>query len=69
MQNYVHDAKQWAVFSQLTFELNDSTRLVTGVRYTDDKRDISGGIDNFITFCGGLPPNLITPPASFAQVV
>lgn len=67
LQDYTMDAESYAVFGELTWNLSDRTRLITGVRYTDDQKDMNGQINNFITFCGGLPPNLITPPGSFAQ--
>ena len=67
LQDYTMDAESWAVFGQLTWNLSEQTRLVTGIRYTDDRKEMDGQINNFITFCGGLPPNLITPPGSFAQ--
>jgi len=67
MQDYVHDADSIAAFTQLTWNISDTSRLITGLRYTDDSKEIDGAINNFITFCGGLGPNLITPPGSFAQ--
>jgi iron complex outermembrane receptor protein len=64
IQRYTHDS--WATFGQLTAHVADRWRLIGGVRYTHDKKSMDGIINNFITFCGGLPPNNITPPASFA---
>ncbi|WDF72531.1 TonB-dependent receptor [Novosphingobium sp. KACC 22771] len=55
-----------AAFGQLTGHVSDRFRLVGGARFTHDTKSINGLINNFITFCGGPPPALITPPASFA---
>lgn len=66
IQSYTHKTKSWAAFGQLTANLSDRFRLVGGARYTRDKKAMDGIINNFITFCGGLPPANITPPASFA---
>ncbi len=65
MQDFTQKSDSKAVFGQLTWRLSDNARLITGVRYTDDHKDMNGSIDNYIAFCGGLGPNLITPPASF----
>ena len=65
--NYDHKADSWALFGQLTAHVTDKFRLIGGARYTHDKKSINGLINNFITFCGGLPPALLTPPASFGQ--
>lgn len=64
IQHYSHNTKSYAGFGQLTAHLTDTFRLVGGLRYTHDKKSIDGVINNFITFCGGIPP--VTPPASFA---
>jgi iron complex outermembrane receptor protein len=66
IQNYEHETKSWATFGQLTTNLTDRLRLIGGARYTHDHKSMDGIINNFITFCGGLPPANITPPASFA---
>lgn len=63
IQSYRHKTESWALFGQLTAHLGDRFRLVGGARYTHDKKSMNGIINNFITFCGGLPPT--TPPASF----
>lgn len=65
IQNYKHKTDSWAIFGQLTAHVTDSLRLIGGARYTRDKKSINGIINNFITFCGGVPPALITPPGSF----
>ncbi|MFM2371089.1 MAG: hypothetical protein RIS85_811 [Pseudomonadota bacterium] len=64
--DYKHKTDSYAVFGQLTAHVSDRFRLIGGARYTHDKKSIDGLINNFITFCGGPPPALITPPASFA---
>ncbi|ODU67629.1 MAG: hypothetical protein ABT11_19625 [Novosphingobium sp. SCN 66-18] len=64
--NYSHKTESYAAFGQLTAHVSDRFRLIGGARYTHDKKSINGLINNFITFCGGPPPALITPPASFA---
>ncbi|MFM5954842.1 MAG: TonB-dependent receptor [Novosphingobium sp.] len=63
IQNYEHKTESWAVFGQLTAHVGDKFRLIGGARYTHDNKAINGIINNFITFCGGIPP--VTPPASF----
>lgn len=65
IQAYQSDVDSWAPFGQLTFHATDRLRLVAGARYSSDKKALDGTIDNFITFCGGAPPNNKTPPASF----
>lgn len=71
IQKYTHKTDSFAGFGQLTAHVADRLRLIAGARYTRDKKSIDGIINNFITFCGGVPdgvpPELITPPGSFAQ--
>ncbi|WP_395392633.1 TonB-dependent receptor [Novosphingobium sp. BL-8A] len=64
IQHYTHKTESWAAFGQLTAHLTDQFRLIGGLRYTHDHKSIDGIINNFIVYCGGLPPT--TPPASFA---
>lgn len=66
IQSYTHKTDSWAVFGQVTAHVSDRFRLVGGARYTHDRKDMDGIINNFITFCGGLPPANIVPPGSFA---
>jgi iron complex outermembrane receptor protein len=66
LQNYIQSTRSFAGFGQLTFHVSDRLRLVGGARYTKDHKRLDGTINNFITFCGGLPPANIVPPASFA---
>jgi len=63
IQSYTHKTDSWAAFGQLTAHVTDTFRLVGGARYTHDHKDMNGIINNFIAFCGGIPP--VTPPASF----
>lgn len=65
ISNYVQKTDSYAGFGQLTANVSDRFRLIGGARYTHDKKAMNGGINNFITFCGGLPPANLTPPASF----
>ncbi|MGO4167667.1 TonB-dependent receptor [Novosphingobium sp. YAF33] len=65
IQRYTHKTTSWATFGQLTAHVTDQFRLIGGLRYTHDKKSINGIINNFIAYCGGLPP--VTPPGSFAQ--
>lgn len=71
IQNYTLKTDSWAIFGQLTAHVTDRFRLLGGARYTKDRKSIDGIINNFITYCGGVPDGqgaeLITPPASFAQ--
>jgi len=64
-QLFTQDADSWALFAHLTWNLSDTTRLITGVRYTDDSKSFSGGNDTFVTFCGATAPPPTVPPASF----
>jgi len=63
--DYRHKTDSYAAFGQLTANVSDRFRLIGGARFTHDQKSIDGLINNFITFCGGLPPALVTPPASF----
>lgn len=65
--DYRHKTDSYAAFGQLTAHVSDRFRLIGGARYTRDKKSLNGLINNFITFCGGLPPALVTPPASFGR--
>ena len=65
IQRYDQKTTSKAVFGQLTFNASDSLRFIGGARYTRDHKDMDGIINNFITFCRGLPPNNAVPPASF----
>ncbi len=66
LQDYKQTADSWAVFGEFTHNFNDTSRLIAGIRYTDDKKEMDGQINNFIVFCGGMPGNgFTTPPGSF----
>lgn len=65
--DYSHKTDSYAAFGQLTANVSDRFRLIGGARFTHDEKSIDGLINNFITFCGGPPPALVTPPASFAR--
>ncbi|MBR9911706.1 MAG: TonB-dependent receptor [Gammaproteobacteria bacterium] len=69
IQNYDNGGDSWAIFGQGTFDVTDTFRLNTGVRYTEDSKYARGISDTFVTFCGGAPagPNFLTPPRSFAN--
>jgi iron complex outermembrane receptor protein len=67
IQSYTHKVDSWALFGQLTFNISDRLRVIGGARYTHDKKEMDGLLNNFITFCGGLPPANLVPPASFAN--
>lgn len=66
-QDYTSSGTSKAIFGELTYHINDEMRLIGGARFTKDEKELTGEMNNFITFCGGLPPALITPPASFEQ--
>lgn len=63
IQSYTQKTDSAALFGQLTAHVTDQFRLIGGLRYTHDKKNMDGQINNFITFCGGVPP--VTPPGSF----
>ncbi|MCA8889347.1 MAG: TonB-dependent receptor, partial [Parvularculaceae bacterium] len=69
LQDFTQDTTSWAIFGESTFHLSDRFRVIGGLRYTNDKKTLDGGINNFITFCGEIGPlgGPITPPASFGQ--
>ncbi|MBN27826.1 MAG: TonB-dependent receptor [Alteromonadaceae bacterium] len=67
LQDYTQTAESRAIFGEGTWYVTDEFRLITGLRFTKDKKTIDGQIENYIVFCGGLPPALITPPGSFAH--
>lgn len=67
LQDYQQSAESMAIFGELTWSIDDSTRVIFGARYTDDKKSMHVDTNTFVVFCGGLPPGLITPPGSFAH--
>lgn len=40
--SYEAENESWAAFARATFNISDSVRLVTGIRYTEDSREIEG---------------------------
>ena len=44
-----HTNKAWAVFGQVSYDLSAAWNLTTGVRYTDDKKDMSTPSESFLT--------------------
>lgn len=62
IQIFTQKTESLAAFGQLTGHVSDRFRLVGGLRYTHDKKEMDGFISNFIVSCG---PGL-APPASFA---
>ena len=38
--DYTQDAESWAVFAQADWQLSDALTLVTGIRYTEDEKDL-----------------------------
>ncbi|MDG6098430.1 TonB-dependent receptor [Alteromonas sp. ZYF713] len=67
LQDYTATGNSKAIFGEVTYYLNKEMRLIGGARFTNDEKTLNGEMNNYIVFCGGLPPNQITPPASFAQ--
>lgn len=68
IQNYDFSGDSWALFAQGTLDVSDRFRINAGLRYTEDEKQVVGGTNTFVTFCGGPPgPDFITPPASFGQ--
>ena len=61
LQDYTQDVNSWAAFTQLTWNLTDTTRLVTGLRYTDDEKDFDGTSSTFILSCTYQFPADTTP--------
>ena len=50
-QEFISDTKSYALFGRTTAHLNDSLRLVGGVRYTKDKKDFDGIADVITVVC------------------
>ncbi len=67
LEEYVSNNESQAIFGEITYYINDEHRLIIGGRYTNDDKTMQGVSNTFITFCGGLPPDLIVPPGSFEQ--
>jgi len=66
LQDYTQNSDSWAAFTQLTWKLGESSRLITGARYTEDNKEMNGFIDNFIVGPNPLRfPTLDTPEEAF----
>ena len=53
------DHESWAVFAQADFELSDAFVLTTGLRYTDEQKELLGNFTN----------GPMGPPPDFTQIV
>ncbi|MBR9910018.1 MAG: TonB-dependent receptor [Gammaproteobacteria bacterium] len=42
VDNNVQDTFSWALFAQMDYHFTESTTLTTGIRYTEDQRDLTG---------------------------
>ncbi len=63
MPRYQNEA--WSLFTELTLNFSESTRLVVGGRYTEDTKDFQTENSVVVLSCGNFPV-LTTPPDSFA---
>ncbi|MFY7835634.1 MAG: TonB-dependent receptor domain-containing protein, partial [Novosphingobium sp.] len=52
---YESQIKSKAVFSRLTYNVTDAFRLVGGIRYTHENREIDGKIDTVTAICRRVP--------------
>ena len=55
--DYSQLTKSWAVFGQADFQLSDTVTLTTGLRYTEDEKDL----DLIANFESGDPTGFFTP--------
>ena len=56
--DYVQTNDSWAAFAHSEWQFNDEFKLTTGLRYTEDSRDYSGGtsdLDPWGVYNGGVP--------------
>ncbi|HEY5655422.1 MAG TPA: TonB-dependent receptor [Woeseiaceae bacterium] len=51
----VQDHSSWAGFAQFDFDLNDTTTLSVGLRYTDEQKDLDG---RYFETVDGPPPDI-----------
>jgi iron complex outermembrane receptor protein len=58
-QQYDLSTKSYAAFGRLAYALTDTFRLTGGLRYTDDKKDMSGTLNASAVIC---PGSFIPPP-------
>lgn len=52
---YDHDLESLAAFGQLTFNVTESLRLIGGMRYTHDSKNIAGSSIAFVVSCTAAP--------------
>jgi iron complex outermembrane receptor protein len=64
IQNYETGGESLAGFSNIGVHLRPNLKMNFGGRYTHDTKFMDGLINNFASFCGGVPPK--SPPAAFA---
>jgi iron complex outermembrane receptor protein len=57
--HYAPKTKSYAAFGQTTFSVSDTLRLITGARYTKERRSVTG--DLFTNTPNGLPPGTPLP--------
>ena len=59
-QDMTQEREVWAVFTHLEFQLSDRMRLVGGLRYTDEKRDVTNiGTNFYFDEQPGFTPELL----------
>jgi iron complex outermembrane receptor protein len=58
-QNYDLSTKSYAAFGRLGYAITDTVRLTAGLRYTDDKKSLDGGVNASGVIC---PGSFIPPP-------
>lgn len=78
-KNYGEDTQSWAVFGQVTWNINDMLRASVGLRYTEEQKDmlslgappittIDGGVPQpFVLAAFGIAPNAIGKPINAAR--
>lgn len=64
IQNYKTGGESFAFYSNIDYPLTRRLNINFGGRYTHDAKFMNGLINNFASFCGGIPPT--PPPAAFA---
>lgn len=64
IQNYETRGESAAAFANVSLRIFKNLKLNFGGRYTKDSKSMDGLINNFASFCGGIPPT--SPPAAFS---
>lgn len=64
-QDYQIDSRNWSVFGQTEFDLNESLTLITGLRWSQDDKEMDF-VSTFVDEAAGIAPELLF---NFAQVV